>query len=55
MIALRRDPELAAIPILVITGQAETDFGQADAVLRKPLDPQTLLTAIEDLLRRKRG
>ncbi|UJX39583.1 CBS domain-containing protein [Desulfovibrio sp. JY] len=53
MEALRRDPALAAIPILVITGHGDAPFAAADAVLPKPLDPDKLLTAIETLLARK--
>ncbi|EFL49854.1 multi-sensor hybrid histidine kinase [Solidesulfovibrio fructosivorans JJ]] len=53
MEALRRDPRLAAIPILVITGHGDAPLGAADAVLPKPLDPEKLLAAIEALLARK--
>jgi PAS domain S-box-containing protein len=48
--ALRRDPELSGIPILVITGHGDASCQGADAVLQKPLDPQQLLTAVETLL-----
>ncbi len=48
--ALRRDPELAAIPILVITGHEGAAPAEADAVLPKPLAPEALLDAIEGLL-----
>ena len=50
MEALRRDPELSAIPILVITGHGDAPCHAADAVLPKPLDPERLLAAIEELL-----
>lgn len=53
MEALRRDPELAAIPILVITGHGDAPCQAADAVLRKPLDPDKLLAAIGELLARR--
>lgn len=48
--ALRRDPMLSQIPILVITGYDAPAPGSADAVLHKPLDPAHLLAAIEGLL-----
>ncbi len=50
MAALRRDPVLAAIPVLVITGHEGAEPEGADAVLRKPLEPDRLLAAIEGLL-----
>ncbi len=53
MEALRRDPELAGIPILVITGHGDSPSQAADAVLLKPLDPDRLLAAIEKLLAAK--
>jgi len=52
--ALRRDPVLAAIPILVITGHEDAVPAEADAVLPKPLRPETLLAAIKGLLERSR-
>ena len=52
MEALRRDPDLADIPVLVITGQDGAAPEAADAVLPKPLDPERLLAAIEALLAR---
>jgi PAS domain S-box-containing protein len=48
--ALRRHPTLAAIPILVITGQDAPPPASADAVLHKPLDATRLVAAIEGLL-----
>jgi PAS domain S-box-containing protein len=48
--ALRRDPALAHIPVIVITGYDAPPPGSADAVLHKPLDPTRLLAAIEGLL-----
>ena len=48
--ALRRDPLLSHIPILVITGYDVQAPGSADAVRQKPLDPAHLLAAIEGLL-----
>ena len=48
--ALRSDPLLSHIPILVITGHDAPAPGSADAVLQKPLDPAHLLAAIEGLL-----
>jgi len=54
MAALRRDPELSGIPVLVITGHDGVPSEAADAVLLKPLDPDRLLAAIEGLLARSR-
>jgi PAS domain S-box-containing protein len=54
MEALHRDPELASIPILVITGHDGSAPAEADAVLPKPLDPDKLLAAIDALLARDR-
>jgi len=48
--ALKDDPQLARIPILVITGHDGAAPDAADAVLQKPLDPERLLAAIEALL-----
>ncbi|KHK02223.1 CBS domain-containing protein [Desulfovibrio sp. TomC] len=48
--ALRGDPQLAHIPVLVITGQDAPAPGSANAVLHKPLDANRLLAAIEGLL-----
>ena len=53
MDALRRDPDLAHIPILVITGHDGPAPEAADAVLQKPLEPDRLLAAIEALLPRQ--
>ncbi|MGD9609355.1 MAG: CBS domain-containing protein [Desulfovibrionaceae bacterium] len=52
---LRKDPELAAIPILVVTGQGNVADIRAEAVLEKPLQPDRLLATIERLLGRKNG
>ena len=48
--ALKEDPQLARIPILVITGHDGAAPDAVDAVLQKPLDPERLLAAIEALL-----
>lgn len=52
---LRRDPELSAIPILVVTGHGNVPGTSADAVLIKPLQPEVLLSTIERLLGRENG
>lgn len=54
MDALRRDPDLADIPILVITAHDGTAPAAADCVLPKPLDPDRLLAAIDALLAKRR-
>lgn len=51
MEALRRDPDLAAIPILAVTGHGDVACQNADMVLPKPVEPDRLLAAIEALLR----
>ena len=53
MEALHRDPELNNIPILVITGHDGIAPAEAHAVLPKPLDPDRLLAAINELLARR--
>ena len=52
MAKLREDPELAAIPILVITVLHEERFGGEDAALHKPVEPEALLDAAFGLLNR---
>jgi len=51
--ALRRDPDLAAIPVVVVTGHEEAVPPGADAVLPKPLEPESLLAAIKGVLSRR--
>ncbi len=52
MARLREDPELAAIPILVVSVLSEARFGGEDAVLHKPVEPADLLDAAFGLLNR---
>src|ERR1700686_3050128 len=47
---LRSDPETAAIPILVVSGNSEL-AAAANTRLGKPFDPQALLTAAALLIR----
>lgn len=50
---LRRDPELAGIPVILLTAKAQgSEPSGGDPFVRKPFDPQTLLGAIRDLLMR---
>ena len=42
----RRDPELAAIPVVVVSALDLAACPDADAYVRKPFDPQQLLEAI---------
>ena len=42
----RRDPELAAIPVVVVSALDAADCPEADAHVRKPFDPRQLLEAI---------
>jgi CheY-like chemotaxis protein len=48
---IRTDPELKAIPRIVITGTSERRAIVADAVFAKPFDHQKLLQAIHRLVR----
>ena len=48
MEALRRDPELASIPVVVVTASSYHAEGAA-VLLRKPFDLDTLLTAVARL------
>ncbi|MEW5774670.1 MAG: ATP-binding protein [Thermodesulfobacteriota bacterium] len=54
MARLREDPELSAIPILVLSVLPEERFGGEDAALRKPVEPGDLLDAAFGLLNRSR-
>jgi signal transduction histidine kinase len=47
---LRANPDLARIPILVVSILHETEVGMGDAALRKPVDEVRLLAAVHDLL-----
>jgi CheY-like chemotaxis protein len=46
---LRADPATASIPILVLSGNAALDAGEADAALPKPFDPQALVESIRTI------
>ena len=48
---IRTDPELKAIPRIVITGSSERRTIVADAVFEKPFDPAALLRAVRGLTR----
>ena len=49
---LKQDPELAGIPVLVISALGERDAAGGDAALAKPIDEQRLLATIRGLLGR---
>jgi DNA-binding response OmpR family regulator len=53
---IRADPELASIPVLVITAQPTTRdealAAGADAYFEKPFDPVALAAAVQEVLRR---
>lgn len=51
--ALGRDPDLAPIPIIIVTGDRRADVGNTAAVLRKPLDLDQLAAAIRATLDRE--
>jgi len=53
--ALRADPELASIPVLVVSVLKEVDRAGGDAALTKPFDDVELLGAINALLGRAAG
>lgn len=44
--ALLRDPVLAALPVVVVSGEDDTRLVRADRCLRKGCDPDELLEAI---------
>jgi len=45
---LKARPEMSAIPIIVVSGHDMSDLNEADfaCVLRKPLDPDSLVSAV---------
>lgn len=45
-------PALTGVPVLVVTGSTRDTPANAEAVLRKPVDPATLLETVRALLRR---
>ena len=49
MEAQRRDPELASIPVLVVTASFDSEVGGAAALMRKPFDLETLLPIVARL------
>jgi CheY-like chemotaxis protein len=54
--ALRRDPDTAAIPVLIISATDDQDLAQivgADGFLPKPVNPQILLDHVKRLLSRQ--
>ncbi len=53
--ALRRDADLSAIPILVITVLSGNDLAGEDATLRKPVEQSSLVDAVGSLLRNAPG
>jgi len=46
--------EMRGIPIVIVTGEPIDDLDPKDfaCILRKPLDPQSLVTAVHDCLRK---
>ena len=55
--ALRRDPQLAHIPVLIITGVSDfrrhmdyREIRPAEGFMQKPIDPDLLLASIQKLL-----
>ena len=49
MEAQRRDPELASIPVLVVTASFDSEVEGAAALMRKPFDLDTLLPTVARL------
>ena len=51
---LRQDPEIASIPVVVVTAWSHAEASAvgagADRFVPKPFDPQALETAVEELL-----
>jgi DNA-binding response OmpR family regulator len=51
-----RDQRLKDIPVVVLSAMGEISKPiDADSLLRKPVEPTTLLTTIEKFLRRRSG
>jgi DNA-binding response OmpR family regulator len=46
--------EMRGIPVVIVTGEPIDDLDPKDfaCILRKPLDPQSLITAVHDCLRK---
>ena len=53
---LRAHPHTRDIPVIVVSGEDTTDLRESEfaCILKKPLNLDTLLAAIEDCLRRRR-
>ena len=51
---MRNRTETSDIPIVIVTGQDTGDLDPRDfaCILRKPIDPQLLITAVQDCVRR---
>jgi two-component system alkaline phosphatase synthesis response regulator PhoP len=61
LVALRKDPKLAKVPIVIVSGIQDTltsdfreflgkfKYRQPDAFLDKPLDPEQLLRTLDEL------
>jgi CheY-like chemotaxis protein len=62
LVAIRKDPELSRTPVVILTGVKErlaSDFRivmdrlerhRVDAILGKPVQPQTLIKTLEDVV-----
>ena len=48
--AMQADPALAAIPVLVISGEADSEAPGVCATLRKPFNARTLRQRVETML-----
>ena len=51
---IRNRNDTIAIPIVIVTGEDTGDLDPKDfaCILRKPIDPQSLVTAVRDCLRK---
>jgi len=46
----RESPSLSKVPLVLMTGWTDTDLAQAQAMVKKPIDPRRLLSSLERVL-----
>jgi DNA-binding response OmpR family regulator len=52
---LKSNPDTSGIPVIVVTGGDTTDLNEADfaCILHKPVNPDNLLSALQNCVRRR--